>query len=285
MDADGADGSAVECDPNAGVGASAGRQYPELGWRWFYGQSAEDVEDRVDEGYRIVDLEVDSVDPYTFSVALVENSGRMQKGWWWYYGQSKSQLDQQLNDNNARLIDLEVQQIGDARVFAGVMIENVGDDEITNWRYILDAAPDTIVDDALADDMRLIDADPWQSDAGATHSASWSTIPGTITARGGSTTDRTHPESTASSRITTPCSRTSTAPPTATSRSSWTNARPLTARCGGSTALTGSECRSYFDGSARALSTYSDWITRRIPSSWSSCRAGPIPAPAIQSIA
>src|SRR5688500_10728865 len=55
------------------------------GWHWWYGLSAEQVEQRYKEdGDRIIDVEVQGTSPLRFAVATVRNTGVYARGWYWY---------------------------------------------------------------------------------------------------------------------------------------------------------------------------------------------------------
>lgn len=89
-------------------------------------------------GYRIVDIEVESVSPtIRFSATFVHNSGDYAKGWWWYYGQTEAQVNNLLNVNGARLIDVEPYETASGLRFAVVMIQNSGGDFASahGWFY------------------------------------------------------------------------------------------------------------------------------------------------------
>lgn len=95
-------------------------------WVWrTAGSTPADLGALVDEGYRIVDLEVTSSAP-TFSATYVHNSGSYARGWWWYYGVSFKKVKALLKENDARLLDLERYVTGGKNRFAVVMVHNKG---------------------------------------------------------------------------------------------------------------------------------------------------------------
>ena len=55
------------------------------GWSWLTGVSAEQLDAKVADGFRVFDLEVDQTSPYRFTAALVANSGAHAGASWWYY--------------------------------------------------------------------------------------------------------------------------------------------------------------------------------------------------------
>jgi hypothetical protein len=85
---------------------------------------------------RIVNL-----DPYVmngttyFAAVLVSSAGSDDKGWWWYFDQSSSIIGKLTTEHNARLVDLRSYVKDRARLYAFVMIPNVGSDESAWWWY------------------------------------------------------------------------------------------------------------------------------------------------------
>jgi len=96
------------------------------GWWWLTNATSDQVNERVNPGFRITDLEVVQASPLRFNAAFVENSGAYNKGWWWYYNADVQFLDNALSSNNPRLIDLERYEINGQEYFAAVMISNTG---------------------------------------------------------------------------------------------------------------------------------------------------------------
>src|SRR3972149_6016350 len=56
------------------------------GWWWLYNVTPAQVNERINAGFRITDLEIADSDPLRFNAVFVHNSGGYAKGWWWYYG-------------------------------------------------------------------------------------------------------------------------------------------------------------------------------------------------------
>ena len=105
------------------------------GWWWLYNVTAAQVNERINAGYRITDLEIADPDPLRFNAVFVHNSGEYAKGWWWYYGVDADYVSDRINDNNARLIDLELYEVGGVQRFAVVMISNTGADAAGWWWF------------------------------------------------------------------------------------------------------------------------------------------------------
>jgi hypothetical protein len=107
------------------------------GWAWYHGVTAAQLNGFVSAGgLRIIDLEVESASPLTFSAALVKNSGTYLRSWWWYYGLTASQVSSYLSANSARLIDVERYITASGARYAVAMVANTGVAAKAWWWYI-----------------------------------------------------------------------------------------------------------------------------------------------------
>jgi hypothetical protein len=105
------------------------------GWYWLSGVDAATVTAKINQGYRLVDIEVQQASPARFAAAFVSNAGVYQSGFWWYYGKSEAEVSQLLTANNARLVDLEVYFVNGVRKVAAVMVPNTGAQAKAWWWY------------------------------------------------------------------------------------------------------------------------------------------------------
>lgn len=105
------------------------------GWWWLTGVTAEQISQKTDEGFRIIDLEIESASPLRFSTAMVKNEGVHRKSWWWYYGLTSDQVKEKIQQHNARLIDLEVYYVNNSPRYALVMVSNTGTERKSWWYY------------------------------------------------------------------------------------------------------------------------------------------------------
>ncbi len=106
---------------------------------WIYnGQSLAEVESTINsDKARIIDIQVDSFSPYSFTVTYVQNTGAYAKSWWWYVGLTQAQVSANLTTNNARLISVKPYDIGGGSIrYAVVMIKNTGADQRKWWWYV-----------------------------------------------------------------------------------------------------------------------------------------------------
>jgi len=97
---------------------------------WWYHTSAslQDVDARINQGFRLVDIEIVGTSPLTFAASYVQNTGAYAKGWWWYFDQTSAGVSALLTQNNARLIDIEPYDTANGLRYAAVMIANTGAD-------------------------------------------------------------------------------------------------------------------------------------------------------------
>ena len=120
-------------------------------WHIRADQTAQQVTDTINKGYRLVDIHVDTTWPsYRFTSAYVANSGTYQKSWWWYYDVDGATLIDALSSNSARLVSLKAHDVGAGQIrFTAVMISNTGRDA-TAWWWYYNVTPAEIA--ALLDD-------------------------------------------------------------------------------------------------------------------------------------
>jgi hypothetical protein len=113
---------------------------------------------------RLTDVEIHSIvsGQPRFTVRMVRNSGAYAvPGWWWYFGQTFTQIGQKLDENNARLIDLEpyINSSGALR-YAAVMVSNTGG-AARAWTYLSGVSSTQISSHIDRTGHRLIDLDTY----------------------------------------------------------------------------------------------------------------------------
>ncbi len=106
-------------------------------WWWFYGLTAGQLSTQISNlNARIIDINAYEVNGQTyFAAVLIRNTGADAKGWWWYYGLTSAQVSTYLQQNNARLVDMDAYVIGGVTRYAVVMIPNTGADAKAWWYY------------------------------------------------------------------------------------------------------------------------------------------------------
>lgn len=159
--------SSNPASPQISPAAFAGRDEwdqsdPTLWW-WYHGKSPAEINQLLNTyNARIVQIKVEQTSPtILFTVALVSNTKSYAKSWWWYYGLTAADLNNNLNANHARLIDLDAYDIGGGNIrFAAVMVPNTGSDAKAWWWYYGLTTTD-ISNNLSTNNARLISLNPY----------------------------------------------------------------------------------------------------------------------------
>jgi len=127
---------------------------------WASGRTPADVTALINQGYRLTNLQIDGTNPWTFTVAMAPNSGAYGIGTWWYYGIDAAGVSSALQQNNARLIDLEPYDNGaGATRFACVMVSNAGANA-KGWDWLYDTTTTSIAS-LTAQGKRIVDLEEY----------------------------------------------------------------------------------------------------------------------------
>jgi Beta-lactamase enzyme family/Bacterial tandem repeat domain 1 len=130
------------------------------GWQWWKNRSEAQVNDLRSAGWRLTDVEVESLAPYRFTGAFVRNSGPYgRKGGWWY-GKTADQVVALTKGEDRRLIDLEPYTVAGKRRFAIVTVRNEGE-AAKGWWWNYDLTAAQVTDDINEHKIRLIDLDTY----------------------------------------------------------------------------------------------------------------------------
>jgi hypothetical protein len=105
------------------------------GWLWRIHHTSAQIQTLIGQGWRLVDIEVESASPPTFTAAFVANSGAHQKTSWWLPLGSAAQLNSMLTTNKARLTDVEVVDVGGVSYYSAIMEDNTGANGKAWWHY------------------------------------------------------------------------------------------------------------------------------------------------------
>jgi hypothetical protein len=99
------------------------------GWWWYYGLNGDDL-----AGYLARNqARIYSFETYLesgqlrFAAILLPVTGGAARGWWWYYGQTESSLSDLVDQDGARIMDLERYEVGGQTRFAAVFLNNSND--------------------------------------------------------------------------------------------------------------------------------------------------------------
>ncbi len=131
------------------------------GWWWLHGVSADQIKERIDQGFRLIDLEVEQTSPLRFSAVFVKNQGVHQKTWWWYFGATRDFLASKLQQHRARLLDLEPYEVNGQTRFAAVLVRNTGSQAKAWWWYWGVSTTSFITSKLSQNGARLIDIDTY----------------------------------------------------------------------------------------------------------------------------
>jgi len=131
------------------------------GWYWLTGVSAQAITNKINEGYRLHDLEVESTSPLRFTAAFVKNTGVYKSGFWWWYGQSSDQIKSHISNKKARIIDMEIYYVNGQKKYAVVMVPNTGTNA-KGWWYYSQISAAKLKEKLKANKARLIDLDTYK---------------------------------------------------------------------------------------------------------------------------
>lgn len=103
---------------------------------WVHNTTTTVIANYVSNGYRITDLEINSVSPFRVTAAMVKNTGAYAKRWYYYYGQTVASISDKINTLGLRITDLEPYNDGGALRFAAVFEDNRGSNARAWWWYV-----------------------------------------------------------------------------------------------------------------------------------------------------
>lgn len=127
---------------------------------WAAGISQTDIATKFNQGYRLTNLQIDGTNPWTFTVTMVPNTGDYGIATWWYYGIDAATVAANLQQNNARLIDLEPYDNGaGATRFACVMVSNAGANA-KGWNWLYDTTQ-AAIGSLTAQGKRIVDLEQY----------------------------------------------------------------------------------------------------------------------------
>lgn len=127
-------------------------------WWWYFGLTPADIDVFLERNdARLIDIEryLDPAGGPRFAVIMVDNSGADAKNWWWYFGVDNVFLSSALDENGARLVDIESYTDGGTK-YAAIMIENSGADA-SDWWWYFNVPLATIEDNIDANRSRLLE--------------------------------------------------------------------------------------------------------------------------------
>lgn len=102
---------------------------------WVHDVPASTVINYTNAGYRITDLEIASVSPFTLTAALVKNTGAYAKRWYWYYNMTAADVSTKITQLGVRIYDLEPYVVSGSLRFAALFEDNRGTNAKSWWWY------------------------------------------------------------------------------------------------------------------------------------------------------
>jgi beta-lactamase class A len=133
-------------------------------WWWYYGESPSFIDSTLKaNNARLIDLSFTDVNgARVYNAVMASNTGSDATAWWYYYNQTPNQVTSLLNQNQARLIDIEAEDPGH---FDVVMVQNPGNSE--RWWWYYGKSIQDVVNTGLRNGARVFDIEPY-SDGGQT---------------------------------------------------------------------------------------------------------------------
>lgn len=136
---------------------------------WLSNQTPAQIQTLAGQGWRLTEIEISSTSPWSFTVAMVANTGSYQTNWAWYYDITPTALGAALTQNQARLIDIEPYDAGGQTRFAAIMVDNTGANA-RSWGWLYDTTTTAITQNVNQFNNRVVDLERY-SRGGTTHYA------------------------------------------------------------------------------------------------------------------
>jgi hypothetical protein len=131
-------------------------------YRIFTGQTGSDIDSIVNQGFRIVDIRIDTPNGTHFTVTYVHNSGSYGTGWWYLIGMDAVGLGNFMTQNQARPTKLIAWDDGAGNTrFAAVMVPNSGAGARAWWWYH-GVSSQTFFDNCVANNARPVSLDEYR---------------------------------------------------------------------------------------------------------------------------
>jgi hypothetical protein len=130
-------------------------------WWWCYGVDGSTLDTLLDDNdARLISLKAYDIGSgqIRFTAVMISNTGADATASWWYYNATPEDIDDLIDDNEARLTQINAYQIGGLTRYAVVMVDNTGTANKAWWWY-LNASPTAVSDLIQANNARLVDMD------------------------------------------------------------------------------------------------------------------------------
>jgi len=130
-------------------------------WWWYYGLDEDTLNDKLGEhDARLISLKAYDIGEgeIRFTAVMISNTGADATTWWWYANATPGDITSLINDNEARLTQINAYRTGGLTRYAVVMVDNSGADGKTWWWYV-NAPVATVSTLIQAENARLVDMD------------------------------------------------------------------------------------------------------------------------------
>ncbi len=138
--------------------------YARTAFYWNHWQSESEIQEIIDQGYRVYDVEIVQHAPsLRFQVLYVKNEGPYERDSLWKHDTTSTVLVHLVDNEDFRVTKLKPRQVGTALRFSAVLEKNTGNNR-KGWRWWWDGSWDGIIDDFVENDHRPIDMEAYQFD-------------------------------------------------------------------------------------------------------------------------
>lgn len=111
-------------------------------------------------GYRLGNFEVASTNPMTLDCSMVRNTGVYAANWLFYADKTQAELWNLVNQNNARIVDIERYTVGGQARFAALLFVNTGAQQKA-WHWHTSIPQGSVYSTVSAIGHRIIDIEPY----------------------------------------------------------------------------------------------------------------------------
>jgi len=130
-------------------------------WWWYYGVDEATLNQHLeDNNARLIALKAydNGLGQIRFTAIMIENTGKDATAWWWYYNATDEDINTLIDNNEARLTQINAYETGGNVRYAVVMVDNTGDNGKAWWLYF-NANPSTVSTLLQTNNARLVDMD------------------------------------------------------------------------------------------------------------------------------
>ncbi len=130
-------------------------------WWWYYGIDGSTLSGLLDDNNaRLISLKAYDIgrSDIRFTAVMISNTGPDASIWWWYYNATPDDISDLVDENEARLTQINAYEINGQTRYAAVMVDNTGENNKIWWWYI-NATPEDVSNLVQSNNARLVDMD------------------------------------------------------------------------------------------------------------------------------